>query len=250
MAKRVRFGTGIGRHESMHEVAEHAVAAEQYGMEHLTILDDIQLTRDVYAMLAVAAVSTSKVLLETGVTHTKTRHPVQTAVAIASIRELSGGRAFLGLGAGHLNSLLGLRPGTIDELRELITITRGLSRGRQVQPANDVKVWSPWMHQPYPIYLGADGVASMRLGGELADAIWVHGFHSTLVKWRFENIARGAEATGRSREDIDVWLRTMVVIADSKEEARDIARPYSATIGHQFCMANLRRNNDEVIRLK
>lgn len=38
MAKRVRFGTGIGRHESMHEVAEHAVAAEQYGMEHLTIL--------------------------------------------------------------------------------------------------------------------------------------------------------------------------------------------------------------------
>lgn len=44
MAKRVRFGTGIGRHESMHEVAEHAVAAEQYGMEHLTILDDIQLT--------------------------------------------------------------------------------------------------------------------------------------------------------------------------------------------------------------
>ncbi len=47
MGKKLRYGTGAGRHETMHDIGEYAAAAERYGFEHLTMLDDINLTRDV-----------------------------------------------------------------------------------------------------------------------------------------------------------------------------------------------------------
>ena len=245
-----RFGTGIGRHESTHEIAEHAKVAEACGFEHLTFVDDIQLTRDVYAMLTIGALSTSRILIGAGVTHTKTRHPVQTAVATATIQELSGGRAFLGLGAGHLNALLGLKPGTMAEIRETVDISRRLSRGQEVTLDNGTVVSSPWMNEPFPIYLAADGAKSMRLAGEIADAVWMHGFHPSLVEWRLSCIAAGLDSAGKSRKDIDIWLRTAVIITDDKAAGRDVARSYAATIGHQFCMANLTRDNEDTRRLK
>lgn len=245
-----RFGTGIGRHESTHEIAEHAIVAEASGFEHLTFVDDIQLTRDVYSMLTIGALATSRILLGAGVTHTKTRHPVQTAVATATLQELSRGRAFLGLGAGHLNAMLGLKPGTLAEMREVIDISRRLSRGEEVTLSNGTTVTSPWMNEPFPVYLAADGAKSMRLAGELADAVWMHGFHPQLVEWRLSCIDAGLSSAGRSRDDIDVWLRTAVIITDDKEAGRDVARSYAATIGHQFCMANLMRDNEDTRRLK
>ncbi len=250
MAKKARFGTGVGRHLTMHDVAEHAEAAERYGFEHATFLDDIHLTRDVYCMLSVAAMSTSKILLGHGVTHPYTRHPVQTAIGTASINELSNGRAFLGMGAGVLYSMIGMHNGKLDDIRETIRVTRALSHGESFELKNGTKIDAVWTKDPFPVYMGADGPGTMQLAGELADAIWIPGFHPTLLKWRFENIERGAERGKRRREDVDVWLRTMVVMADSKEEGRDIARPYCATIAHAFANAVLARDNEETRKIK
>ncbi|MFQ5872183.1 MAG: LLM class flavin-dependent oxidoreductase [Dehalococcoidia bacterium] len=250
MRKKLRYGTGAGRHQTMHDVGEHAAAAERYGFEHLTILDDINLTRDVYVLLTAAAMATSKILIGTGVTHPYTRHPVQTAVAVASIHELSRGRAFLGLGAGHLYGLIGMSNGKIADMREVVHVARHLSRGEEVELKNGTKVRSPWMKDPYPIYLAAEGPRSLQLAGEVADATWIQGMHPTLIEWRMENIEKGLEVSGRSRDDIDIWLRAAVVLADSKEEGRKIARPFVATKAHEFCMAVLKRDNDESNRIK
>ena len=251
MGKRFRYGTGAGRHETMHDIGDVAAAAEQYGFEHLTILDDINLTRDVYVLLAAAAMSTSRILLGPGVTHPYTRHPVQTAVALGSIHELSGGRAFLGLGAGHLYKLIGLgHAAKIDDIREVATVARHLSRGEEVELKNGTRIHCPWMKEPYPIYLGSEGPRSLQLAGEVADAVWTQGLHPDLVHWRIANVEKGLEIAGRKREDIDVWLRAAVVIADSKAEGRDVARPFVATKAHEFCMAVLRRDNEEANKVK
>ncbi|MFQ5872181.1 MAG: LLM class flavin-dependent oxidoreductase [Dehalococcoidia bacterium] len=250
MAKKARFGTGMGRHQTTLDIGEHAAAAEKYGFEHVTILDDITLTRDVYVLLSVAAMSTSRILLGQGVTHPYIRHPVQTATATASINELSKGRAFLGIGAGALYGLIGHHNGTAKDLREAVLIARGLSRGEEVELSNGTKIHSPWMKDPFPIYVGSDGPYSMMLAAELADATWVPNFDPTIARWRMEMFERGLEKAKRRREDFDIWLRTMVVLADSKEEGRDIARPYAATIAHQFAMAILLRDNQYTRALK
>ena len=115
----------------MHDVGEHAAAAEKYGYEHVTILDDISLTRDVYPMLTMAALDTSKILISHGVTHPYIRHPVQTAVGTATINEVSGGRAFLGIGAGALYGLIGHHNGKIKDLREAVEIAVGLGTAKR-----------------------------------------------------------------------------------------------------------------------
>ena len=250
MPKRARIGTGVGRHLTTHDVGEHVAAAERYGYEHCTILDDISLTRDVYPLLTIAALQTSKILIGQGVTHPYIRHPVQTAVATATINEVSGGRAFLGIGSGALYSLIGHHNAKAADLREAVVIARALSRGEEVELRNGTKIHSPWMKDPFPIYVGSDGPRSMQMAAELADATWVPGFHPELLKWRMENFERGLDRSKRKREEFDIWLRTMVVIADSKEEARNIARPYAATLAHQFVMGILLRDNEETRRVK
>ena len=250
MPNKVRIGTGIGRHLTMHDVGEHAAAAEKYGYEHVTILDDISLTRDVYPMLTMAALDTSKILIGHGVTHPYIRHPVQTAVGTATINEVSGGRAFLGIGAGALYGLIGHHNGKIKDLREAVEIARGLGNGEEVELSNGTKIHSPWIKDPFPIYVASDGPLGMQMSAELADATWTPGFHPDVMKWRMENFDRGIEKGKRKREDFTIWLRTMVVIADSREEGRNIARPYAATIAHQFAMGILRQDNKYTRDLK
>lgn len=250
MAKEARFGTGMGRHETMKQIGAHAAAAEQCGMEHMTILDDISLTRDVYPMLTVAALNTSRILLGQGVTHPYIRHPVQTAVATATLNEVSDGRAFLGIGAGALYTLIGGQNANAKDLREAVLIARGLSRGEEVQLSNGTSIHSPWMRDPFPIYVGSEGAYSMMMAAELADATWVPNFQPDILKWRMEMFERGLEKGKRNRDNFDIWLRTMVVITDDRAEGRDIARPYVATVAHQFAMATLLRDNKYATELK
>lgn len=245
-----RFGIGMGRHLTTKDVGAHAAVAEECGFEHVTILDDITLTRDVYVMLTLAALATSRIQIGQGVTHPRIRHPAQTATATASLNELSDGRAFLGIGAGALYSLVGEPNGRIAETREAILASRHLARGEEFELTNGTLIHSPWMRDPFPIYVAAEGPRGLQLAGELADATWILGFHPLLRAWRFDLLEQGAEQGGRSLEDVDVWLRTMVVLADSKEEGRDIARPYCATIAHQFALGILNRDNEHTRQLK
>ena len=249
MAK-VRIGTGMGRHQTMHDIGEHAAAAEKYGNEHCTILDDITLTRDVYPLLTAAALNTSTMLIGQGVTHPYIRHPVQTAVATATINEVSNGRAFLGIGAGALYGLIGHHNGKVKDLREAVLIARALSNGEEAVLTNGTRIHSPWIKDPFPIYVGSDGPLGMQMAAEVADATWAPGFHPEVLKWRLENFERGLEKGKRKREDFDIWLRTMAVIADSREEGRNIARPYAATIAHQFAMGVLLQDNKYTRDLK
>ena len=74
--------------------------------------------------------STKRAMLGPTVSNPQTRHPAVTAAAIASLNELSKGRAFLGLGSGDSAVLnLGLRPARLAELRHYIQTVRDLLAG-------------------------------------------------------------------------------------------------------------------------
>ena len=64
------------------------------------VADSQSLFRELFVSLTVAALETERVQLGPVVTNPLTRHPAVMASAIASLHELSGGRAFLGIGAG------------------------------------------------------------------------------------------------------------------------------------------------------
>ena len=99
------FSVGLGRTESVHEIGEYARFAEDSGFKQLTLIDMPFVGRDVHTLMALSAQSTRAILIGHGVTTPITFHPMSIANATASINELSGGRAFVGLGVGGLSKL-------------------------------------------------------------------------------------------------------------------------------------------------
>lgn len=80
--------------------AAAAERAEAAGWHGFGVVDSQNLAGDSYVALALAAKATTRLGLATAVTNPVTRHPATTAAAIASVQQLSGGRAALGIGRG------------------------------------------------------------------------------------------------------------------------------------------------------
>src|SRR3954468_10807700 len=100
MARRPALATLIGSISPAH-IGELAAQRERDGWDGVSCIDSQNIGGDVYANLAVAASTTSRVELGPWVTNPATRHPAVTASAIATIDGLSRGRAVLGIGRGH-----------------------------------------------------------------------------------------------------------------------------------------------------
>ena len=99
--KPLRFGIRIAAIEPPEKFVESVKLAEELGFDSIWIPDS-RLHFDLYVSLALAALNTTKIRLGSAVTNPYTRHPAMTAVGIASVDQLSGGRAALGLGAGGM----------------------------------------------------------------------------------------------------------------------------------------------------
>ena len=54
---KMQFAVGMGRSEKMDEIGDHARVAEESGFSFLTLVDVQNMCRDVYAMMAVAMLS-------------------------------------------------------------------------------------------------------------------------------------------------------------------------------------------------
>ncbi|MFV2039523.1 MAG: LLM class flavin-dependent oxidoreductase, partial [Acidimicrobiales bacterium] len=80
------------------EIVETIVAAEENGLDYCLVADE-SLMPDAYVTLAAAARETSRIRIGP-VTNGYTRHPAVTAAALASLNELSSGRAIVTLVAG------------------------------------------------------------------------------------------------------------------------------------------------------
>jgi 5,10-methylenetetrahydromethanopterin reductase len=77
-----------------------AERAEAEGWDGLSLTDSQNLVGDPFIAMALGARVTDRLRFMTGVTNPATRHPAALATAIATVQEVSGGRAVLGIGRG------------------------------------------------------------------------------------------------------------------------------------------------------
>jgi 5,10-methylenetetrahydromethanopterin reductase len=188
----------------------------------LGFVDSQNIARDVYVSLTVAALSTSSIRLGPTVTNPLTRHIVVTANAIASLDELSGGRAFIGFGSADSAAFtLSLRPARLDVMeqgvRDLQTITAGGVVERDGQ-----KLWVKGARRTVPVYLAADGPRTRQLAGRVADGVLLgSGISPDEVGRCLDDLAAGARAAGRTVDDLDVWWLVKANVGDSRGQAVD-----------------------------
>ena len=95
------YGVLINAEYPHRDLMRYARRSEELGLDALWYADE-KFYRETYTGLAACALATTRITLGTGVTEPYTRHPALTALAIASLDELSGGRAVLGFGAGRV----------------------------------------------------------------------------------------------------------------------------------------------------
>jgi 5,10-methylenetetrahydromethanopterin reductase len=197
-----------------------AALAERAGFEMLGIVDSQSVSADAFVALAVAAQSTSRIRLGPAVTNPVSRHPVVTANAMATLDRLSGGRAFMGLGAGDSAVFtLGLRPARLAELERTALDLQALTAGRRVvRDGRPVQIKG--VTRRVPLYLAADGPRAHQLAGRVADGAFIgSGLTAPEVATSRAEIGAGARAAGRDPEVIDTWWLVKANVADSRETA-------------------------------
>ncbi|MDR7084156.1 5,10-methylenetetrahydromethanopterin reductase [Arthrobacter ginsengisoli] len=219
---------------------QRARAVERAGLYGIGVGDTPQF-RDPYVSLAAAATVTSRVRLGPVVTNAVTRHPAATASAISSLDDLSGGRAFLGFGAGDSAAhQRGARPSRIGELREGVTAIRDLLHGRGTQWAGQ-PVGPQWSRGPVPLVLAANGPLSLRLAGELADGVLMGGgIDPDNVASAVGRVRDGEAAAGRTPGSVDIWIVARTSIAGSLEEGYERVRIVLSVAANHALRADLK----------
>jgi len=188
-------------------VAEEARDAEAMGYERIGIWDSPALFREPWVTLATVAGATRRMRLGTWVTNPRSRHPVVTASAAATLEELAPGRAYIGIGAGGTGVWhLGLEAAKLAELEEYVLAVRALlEQGRATYQGRDGRL--EWARRSIPIIVSAHGPESLRLAGRIGDGVAIGlGVTPEVVRGSLDLLAEGAAAAGRSPAELDVWF--------------------------------------------
>ncbi|MDA1099254.1 MAG: LLM class flavin-dependent oxidoreductase [Proteobacteria bacterium] len=236
---KARFGL-IEVPRSIASTIENAKLAESVGFDWVGIADSQSLFRELFVSLGAIGQATSSVMIGPSVTNPLTRHPAVMASAIASVQELSGGRAMFGIGTGdsaiyNLNE----RPGGLRGLRDYVLALRALLRGEPTQFAGR-EIHTKWIAEqagnPVPIYISAEGPKTLELAGEIADGVICGmGVSPEVVKLTLEHIAIGAGRAGKTLDDIDVWTLARVNVgADRGALVNEIRMELASTAHHAF----------------
>ncbi|HJO80744.1 MAG: LLM class flavin-dependent oxidoreductase [Acidimicrobiales bacterium] len=205
------------------EVTDLAVLAERLGYRRCWVYDEGLVTRDVYVTLTAIALATEQILLGPGITNPYVRHPGVTAAAVATIDELSGGRAFVGLGAG---GGLTLDPLGIDRRRPVVTVGHMVSTLHNLFAGETVdfdgEVFSlksaslNFGRSNIAVILAGRGPRMVALGGEIADGFNLSYIHKDLLG---EHVSTLRSAARRHNRQFLITYSTMLVT--SEEEFRE-----------------------------
>ena len=217
------------------EVVSLAQLAEDAGFNRLG-LSCIALWPDTYQLQALVAANTRRIHIGSMVTNPYTRHAAVHAAALATLDELSEGRAFFGVGVGAGLEALGLHdPKPVRTLRENITAIRRLLAGEtvfmrgQTLTLNEARLHRPPAHK-VPIAIGTRSPQVMRLAGELADIALVGARHLTpaLGAQYRQWLAEGAVRAGRGADGIEVMPRITLCISRDEALAITSVKRYAA----------------------
>lgn len=200
-------------------------------------LADERFYREVYSCLTYFAQHTSRIRLGPCVTDPYARHPALTAMAIATLDELSNQRAVLGVGAGISGfSELGIdRKKPARAIRECIELVRLLLRGEQVTYEGEVirfvegKLSFKPGRTDIPVYVASNGPLGQKTSGAVADGAIMEACGNAEEVRAFRALLdEGARSARRDPKSIRLIARLNTCISDDGQSARDALRPFVA----------------------
>lgn len=227
----MRFGLALGFEDSLGLVTTAASEGEAAGFDSIQV---VEAGRSAFVCAAAVIAATDHCQIGTYIANAYAREPWLTSIAARDLDELSGGRFTLGLGTGnpHFNDwYMGLdssRP--ISKLRDYLAIVRSVvsgERGERVRyqgTEHSIRWRASWepTRASLPVYLSASGPNMVRLAGEASDGVGVGIMSSVEFMRDFvrPNASAGAEAVGRTADELAFPMAAMVSVNQDTEKAR------------------------------
>lgn len=221
----MKVDTGIGG--SLGGVAAAARAAEEQGFDGVVTAET---SHDPFLPLTLAATTTSRIDLATGIAVAFARSPMTLAQTAWDIQELSGGRLILGLGSQirpHITRRFSMpwsHPAA--RMREFVLALHAIWDAFSGESKLDFRgefyehtLLTPFFN-PGPIacgkprvFLAAVGERMTEVVGEVCDGMLVHGFTTEryLREVTLPALERGAAAGSRQVADVELSLPAFVV---------------------------------------
>jgi 5,10-methylenetetrahydromethanopterin reductase len=208
-----------------------AKQAERYGFDTVWAGDNSYI-RDYAVCLTYMAQATKRIGIGLAVTNPYLRHPFKSALAVASINEVSEGRAKFGIGAGSHETMKSFgydwdRPA--QRIADMITAVRPFLRGENVTFKTDtmmvdgVKACMPLLG-PIPIYVGCRRPVMMRMAGRVADGVLLNNVPVEYLPYAISRLRNGTESAGRDLDAFDVGNLNVFSVSEDREEARERVR--------------------------
>jgi 5,10-methylenetetrahydromethanopterin reductase len=217
-------------------VGDMARRLEEQGWDGLALVDSQNLAPDPYVLLGLAAASTSRLGLATGVTNPVTRHPAAAATAAATVQAASGGRFVLGIGRGDSSlAHLGLAPASPPAFETYLSRLQGYLRGEEVPFTDDGAApvstlglaggpsasrihWIGAAGSKVPVDVAATGPKVIRAAARHADRVtFAVGASVERLRWAMEVFL-----SERSNKPVGAYVP--VIVNPSRDAARELIR--------------------------
>jgi 5,10-methylenetetrahydromethanopterin reductase len=202
---------------------------EALGYSHALLGTNSLRLWDTYVLLALAARQTRSIRLAPFVDNPVMRHPATLAGSIATVDELSAGRADLVLGVGDTAvRWAGQPPATVGQLEWATALTRRLLAGEPVDPGAAVPVRLEHA-RPVPVWIAAGGPRTLRMAGRVADGVYLRvGRADANLRAAVAAVHAGAEEAGRDPSSISIGLVLHTITPRTGRETAAIARSVAA----------------------
>jgi 5,10-methylenetetrahydromethanopterin reductase len=206
--------------------------AEELGFSHLWFGDSHLIWREAYVNLAAAALSTSRVVLASGVSNPLTRHPSVVASAFATLAELAPRRVIVGMGLGDSSvETMGMKPARLAYFEQAIRQIRALLAGEEVElESGKIHLKHP---VKLPIYVAASGPRMLELAGRIADGVIILvGVTSASIRQAREKIHAGARAAGRDPNELHLVLWVPCAVSDKGAAKAAVKAHVARVVAH------------------
>jgi probable F420-dependent oxidoreductase len=223
--------------------------AEAAGFDTLLAADHPGSCASPFVALAAAAAVTTRIRLGSNVSNAAVREPILLASDVATLDVVSGGRAVLGLGAGHTpaewDAIGRSRPDVRGRVARCIAVaeaTMALLAGEKVTADTpELTMFGAELAEPRPVQqripltIGTANSRLLRWAGEHADIVGLTGFGRTLpdghqheARWRLADIDA---QVGLARDGGDATLEALVQRVEITDDAGAVLAEPAGELG-------------------
>ena len=224
----------------LQESVEHIKVADELGFYGCYAADETW-HKDLYVLFAAAASATSQIRMGPSLAPIALREPTLVAQAVATLDELTGGRAECVISIGNFSLLAqygmdwtGMK--TVSRVKEAHQVMRtfldegALTFDGEFYNYAGLFTFARPVQEHLPVMIGAlRGPRSFQVAGEVSDGTHAFAQYSQeACDYMVEHVRIGAERAGRNWQDLDIAVWNVFAIGPDSAKAKTAAQTIGA----------------------